>query len=209
MSVVFTTYSEQFIMLCADKQATNMKTGEICIDGVTKIERWAPYMAVGRAGNKQLGDLVVSAVHSVVDENGGPATYTVEDMSDLVCQGFYAIKDEYTDMPSGLSAQFVVAGKLANGKLGIGSIYADDKGADLEIYEGKEVPSTVIFAPEDMTDEECNQLFQKALINSRNKKSPHGNPLETIHRKAVRYVSEQSKYVGHKSDFILITPDSK
>lgn len=47
MSVVFTTYSDQFIMLCADKQSTNMKTGEVHDSAVTKVERWAPYMAIG------------------------------------------------------------------------------------------------------------------------------------------------------------------
>lgn len=47
MSVVFTTYSDQFIMLCADKQSTNMKTGEVHDSAVSKVERWAPYMAIG------------------------------------------------------------------------------------------------------------------------------------------------------------------
>lgn len=204
MSVVFTTYSDQFIMLCADMQSTNMKAGEVHDSAVTKVERWAPYMAIGWAGNAALASAIVDAVHHVAEENG-ISGYTVEEMSDMFCQCFYAAKDEYTNMPAGLSVQFMVAGKLSNGNLGVGSIYANDDGPDLEIYEGTNLPSTTIFAPEDMTNDECNLLFQKAIANTRNKHTHQRNPLEMIHRKAVRYVSERSKYVSHKSDFVLIT----
>ena len=207
MSVVFTTYSDQFIMICADKQATNMRTGEIST--TTKTERWAPFMAVPWAGNGTLGKMIADAVHGFAAQEKRIADYTVEEISDMFCQCFYAAKDEYPDMPAGIVVKFIIAGKLENGKLGVGSIYANDEGPDLEIYEGKPMPSTVIFAAEDMTDDECNQLFQKAIVNCKNQKTHQRNLLEMVHRKAVRYVSERSKFVSHKSDFIEITLSSK
>jgi len=204
MSVLFTTYCNQFIVLCADKQITNMNTGKKEKSKTKKIEQWAPFMAVGYTGNAVLGQIILDTVHRFTEQNG-ICNYSVEDMSDMFCQCFYAVKDEYTALPSGLCVQFMIAGKLANGTLGIGSIYANDDDPDLEIYEGKQYPSTVIFAPEDMTDDECNQLLQKAINNS--KHTQHKSPIEILHRQAVQYVSDHSKFVGAESDFIMITKD--
>ena len=83
-------------------------------------------------------------------------------------------------------------------------IFVKDDTADVELYESKAMPVTLIQPPADMTCEECNQLFQKATFNVKNKKMSKLGIMEEIHRKAVRYVSEHSKYVGPKSDYIVI-----
>jgi hypothetical protein len=55
-----------------------------------------------------------------------------------------------------------------------------------------------------MSVDECNLLFNQAVKFGFSKKKHYYSPLETAHRKAVQLVSKQSKWVGHKSDFIII-----
>ena len=62
MSVIITTYSDKFIMMCADRQETNMVTGEIDKDAVTKIEKWTPTIAVGASGNKGVNRVIKESV---------------------------------------------------------------------------------------------------------------------------------------------------
>ena len=131
--------------------------------------------------------------------------HILKEIADLFCQCYYAAVETQTNMPHDIHAQFVVAGKLPDGNLGVYDILVRDDTADIELYESKVMPATLIQSPADMACDECNQLFQKATFNVKNKKMSKLGIMEEVHRKAVRYVSERSKYVGPKSDFIVIT----
>jgi len=203
MSVVFTTVTEEYIVLCADKQVTNMGTGEAQVNVATKIEKWTPSIGVGWAGNAALADIIISAVKGVVGKTK-INSFTLEDLADLFAQAYYAARDEYPDMPADAIAKFAVTGRLSTGKLGIIQIIDGNDIADTEVFEAQPHPITLIFDPEDLSSEECNQLLTKALVNTRNKKTYGQDLLETAYRKAVRYVSEHSKYVGPKSDYLII-----
>lgn len=205
MSVLYATITQDAIYLCADKLMVNMQTGEASPMPVRKVYSWSPSVAVGGTGNGTLTELIISGVHQYIQANGGVKVYTLKDIADLFCQCYYATVETQTNMPQDAYAQFVVAGKLPAGNLGLFDIFVKDDTADVELYESKAIPSTLIQAPADMTCVECNQLFQKATFNVKNKKMSKLGIMEEIHRKAIRYVSENSKYVGPKSDFIVIT----
>lgn len=205
MSVLYATITQDTISLCADKLAVNMITGEANPMPIRKIHSWSPKVAVGGTGNATLDELIISTVHQHIKGNGGIATFALEEIADLFCQCYYAAVETQANMPKDVYAQFVVAGKLSNGNLGIFDILVKDNIADMELYEAKAMPATLILPPVDMTQDECNRLFQKAINNTKNKKKNKHGIMEDIHRKAVRYVSESSKYVGPKSDFIVIT----
>lgn len=130
--------------------------------------------------------------------------FSLEEIGDLFSQAYYAAKDENPNMPESIFAQFIVAGVLSSGKLGAAQIVIENGEADMEIIEASAKPATIIFGPGDISDEECNQLLQKAIMNSKNKRTHQKDLLEVVHRKAVRYVSERSKFVGPKSDYIFI-----
>ena len=202
MSVLIATITDRFIALCADKWKTILKTGEK--EETTKIEQWSSGIAVGGTGNAVLDELVISTVGDYVKEHG-IENFTLEEIGDLFGQAYYAVKDENPEMPENIFAQFIVAGVLSGEKLGAAQIVIDNGIADMEIIEAMEVPATIIFGPGDISDDECNQLFQKAIRNSKNKNTYQKDLLEVAHRKAVRYISERSKFVGPKSDYIFIT----
>jgi len=203
MSVEFTTITDRFIALCADKQETNMRTGEKNISAATKVEKWSPEIAVGWCGNSDLANIILTAVKGYVGENGLD-NFTLEELADWFAQTYYAARDEYQDMPANIVAKFVVAGRMPNGNFAAIQIIDGNDVADVEIFEARPTPITLIFEPEDLSSEVCNNLFSKAITNSKNKNTHGQSMLEAVHRKAVRYVSEYSKYVGHKSDYIII-----
>lgn len=204
MSVVIATLTDRFIALCADKQTTNMKTGEINSNATTKIELWAPCIAIGWAGNFPLARLMLQAVKNVVLD-AGCNTYSLEEIADLFAQAYYAAQDEYSDMPATVTAKFMVAGKLINGKLGVIQVTAGNGVSDVETIEAGSTPASLIFDPEDLSQEKCNQLLTKAILNTNHSKCANQHPIERAHRLAVQYISSRSKYVGHHSDYIFIT----
>ena len=110
-------------------------------------------------------------------------------------------------MPKEARAEFVVAGRLSDGRVGAVQIVVGNDEADLEVIVSNGMPTTLIFAPADMTHAECNKLFQKAIRNTRNKNTHQRDLIEAAHRKAVRYVSEHSIFVGPKSDYIVLKPN--
>ena len=201
MSVVFTTISENFIALCADKQRINAVTGKV-IDDMTKIEKWAPQLAVGVSGNLALGELVRTTVHQFVTESG-ISNFGVEEIADLFIQSYQNTLANH-NTPEDIISKFIIAGKLANKKLGAVVIRVGADTADKETFEASKVPATLILEPADLSSEQCNMLLAKALKNVEGKYLK--NPLESIHRRAVRNVSEHSQYVSKDSDFLLITP---
>lgn len=205
MSVLYATLTQNAIYLCADKLSVNMQTGESDPVPFRKIHSWSPTVAVGGTGNAVLTELIISGVHQYVKANGGINEFSLEEIANCFCQCYYAAVETQTNMPKDTHAQFVVAGKLPNGNLGMFDIFVKDDSADMELYEAKAIPSTLIQVPTDMTRDMCNQLFQKAISNVKNKKMSMQGMMEEAHRKAVRYVSECSKYVGPKSDFIVIS----
>ena len=206
MSVLFTTILHDSIILCADKLVTNAITAEVQHESANKIELWSPTVAVGGTGSKDLSDLIISNVHKYVHEIGLD-NLTLEELADLFAQCYYATREVYTDMPRETLGKFMVAGKLSSGKIGAIQILVSNDVAETNVIEASEMPVTIIFAPTDVTDEVCNQLFQKAIRNTRNKNTHHRDLIEATHRKAVRYVSEHSKFVGPKSDYIVIKPN--
>lgn len=201
MSVVFTTVTVDSIAMCADKQYTNMLTKEKN-DEATKIEKWSHSLAVGYAGNFALVDEIKRCVKSIVFEKGIDR-YTLEEIADLFAQGYYAFQDEY-DVPSGIVGKVIVAGVLENGSMGAATIFMMDGVPDTEFYSATESPMTFIFAPEDMDEEGCNQLFGKAIKDTLRQKKLFYDIIESSHRKAVRYVAEKSEFVGYKTDFLMI-----
>ncbi len=186
MSVVFTTISDKFIAMCADKSE----------DTMPKIEKWAPHIAVGMSGNLALGELVRTTVHQFVSESG-IANFAVEDIANLFSQRYNTIEDT-----AARPTKFIVAGKLANKKLGAVVVRFGENGVDTETFTASQVPATLILEPADLSAEECNMLFAKALKNVEGKYLK--NPLESIHRRAVRNVSEHSRLVSKESDYLLI-----
>ena len=207
MSVLFATITRNTIVLCADKLTANAVTGTFESDSVRKIEKWSPTIAVGGTGSKALYDIIISSVHDHV-KGIGFDKFSLEEIADLFGQCYYAIREAYTDMPKDALGKFIVAGKLSNGNVGAIQVKVANDEAEADVIESTEMPITLIFAPADMTDDECNQLFQKALHNTKNKKTHNRDLIEAVHRKAVRYVSEHSKFVGPKSDYIVLTPNN-
>ena len=204
MSVIITVYSDRFIAMCADRQETNMETGEINKDAITKIKKWTPTIAVGSSGNKGIQNVIIDCVHNYFDEEG-IENFTLEEIGDTFAQAYYAALDELPEMPRNAFANFVIGGKLSTGHLGIVSVIVGNEIADMEVYSS-DLGQSLIYAPEDMTSEECNALFNKALKNTSNKSNKHiKDPFETTFRKAVGYISKESKFVSHKTDYLIIT----
>lgn len=206
MSVLFATITPDTVILCADKLATHSKTGEAQTEPVNKIELWSPTIAIGGTGIKTLRDIIISGVRGFVEENGIDS-FTLEEIADLFGQCYYSSRELYKDMPKEARAEFVVAGRLSDGRVGAVQIVVGNDEADLEVIVSNGMPTTLIFAPTDMTHAECNELFQKAIRNTRNKNTHQRDLIEAAHRKAVRYVSEHSIFVGPKSDYIVLKPN--
>lgn len=199
MSVVFTTISNNFIALCADKQ--RIHPDDTITATATNIEKWAPHLAVGMAGDINLGEYVRSTVHKYVTENG-ISNFGVNEVADLVIHGYHSAVENGTVAMSE-TARFIVAGKMAEGGLGAIVIKLTENRADSESYKAAKVPATLILEPEDLSAAECNMLLAKALKNVEGRYLK--NPLESIHRRAVRNVSEHSEFVSKESDYLLIT----
>ena len=201
MSVVFTTISDKFIAMCADKQRIIPATGETKED-MTKIEKWTASVSVGMSGNLSLGEYIRSTVHRYITENGID-NFGVEGIADLFCQHYNNLVKDGGVAPS-TASKFIIAGKFSSSKFGAVVINAGGESAESEVFEASKVPATLILEPEDLSAAECNMLLGKAL------KSVEGkylrNPLESIHRRAVRNVSEHSKFTGKDSDFLIIIP---
>ena len=206
MSVLFATITPDTIMLCADKLATHSKTGEAQTELVNKIEQWSPTIAIGGTGIKTLRDIIISGVHGFVEENGID-NFALEEIADLFGQCYYSSRELYPDMPKEARAEFVIAGKLSDGHMGAIQVIVGNDEADIETIVSNGMPTTLIFAPADMSHAECNELFQKAIRNTLNKNTHQRDLLEAAHRKAVRYVSERSKFVGPKTDYIVLKPN--
>lgn len=206
MSVVIATITDKQVILCADKQVTNMQTGEVKSDGATKIEKWSSSVGVSCCGNGALCEVILNAVRRYVAEEGGVDNFDLEDIADFFAQAYYAAVEEYSNMPSNIISKFIVAGKLSSGKVGVIELLLKDGIADAESIVAKELPVTLFHEPEDMSGEECNLLFQKAIAYTKKNNKYHQDPSESIHRRTVRYISERSKFVGHKSDYLVIRP---
>ena len=187
MSVIFTTISDKFIAMCADKEENS----------VPKIEKWGVHIAVGMSGDVAAGEYVRSTIHQFVADSG-ISNFSAEDIANLFAQRCKSVEEL-----SG-TTKFIVAGQLTNKKLGAVVVRANETKVDTEIFESGKVPATLILEPDDLTVDQCNLLFGKALKNVEGKFLK--NPLESIHRRAVRNISEHSKYVNKESDYILITP---
>lgn len=186
MSIIFTTISDKFIAMCADREEKSPP----------KIEKWAIHLAVGVDGDMTTGEYVRSTVHQFVSQSG-ISNFSAEDIANLFAQKCEAA-GEFSKV-----TKFIVAGRLANKKLGAVVIRAGESKVDSETFQSGKVPATLIFEPDDLSVEECNILFAKALKNVEGKFLK--NPLESIHRRAVRNISEHSKFVNNESDYILIT----
>lgn len=186
MSVVFTTISDKFIAMCADRAENT----------APKIEKWAAHITVGMSGNTPDGEFIRSSVHQFVAESG-IANFAVEDVANLFSQKCSGLE---TDRP----VKFIIAGRLSDKKLGAVVIRADASNVDSETFTAGKVPATLILEPEDMSVDRCNMQFGRALKNVEGKYLK--NPLESIHRRAVRNVSEHSRCTAKESDYILVTP---
>ena len=187
MPVVFTTISDKFIAMCADKSENE----------APKIEKWSAHIAVGMSGDMAAGEYVRSTVHQFATESG-ISNFNAEDIANLFVQKCGTI-DNTTE-----TTKFIIAGKLANKKLGAVVVRADGNRADSETFESGKVPATLILEPADLSVEQCNIQFGKALKNVEGKFLK--NTLESIHRRAVKNVSELSEFVNRESEYILITP---
>lgn len=206
MSVLFATITPDSVILCADKLATHSKTGEKQVAPVNKIEQWSPTVAIGGTGIKTLCEIITSGVRGFIEENGLDQ-FTLEEIADLFGQCYYSSRELYPDMPKEARAEFVIAGKLSDGHIGAIQVIVGNDEADIETIVSNGMPTTLIFAPADMSHAECNELFQKAIRNTLNKNTHQRDLLEAAHRKAVRYVSERSKFVGPKTDYIVLKPN--
>lgn len=186
MSVVFTTISDKFIAMCADKGRQ-----------MPVIEKWAPQLAVGMAGDLSFGEYVRSTVHRFVTESG-ISNFGVEDIASLFVQ-----QCKVTETAAE-TTKFIIAGRLADKKPGAVVIRVTPGNVDTETITATNVPATLILEPADLSVDRCNMLFGKALKNVEGKFLK--NPLESIHRRAVRNVSEHSSIVAKEADYILILP---
>lgn len=185
MSVVFTTISDKFIAICADKSQP-----------MPIIEKWAPHIAVGMSGDCAMGEYVRSSVHQFVTESG-ISNFVVEEIANLFVQTCNPYSEE-------TETKFIIAGKLSDKKLGAVVIRVSGGAVDTETFRGANVPATLILEPSDLSVDRCNMLFGKAIKNVEGKFLK--NPLESIHRRAVRNVSEHSNFVSKEADYILMTP---
>lgn len=186
MSVVFTTISDKFIAMCADKSRP-----------MPIIEKWAPHIAVGMSGNFTFGEYVRSAVHQFVTESG-ISNFGAEEIANLFAQQCSSFAEE-----NETETKFIITGKLSDKKPGAVVIRAGGGAVDTETFHSANVPATLILEPADLSVDWCNTLFGKALKNVEGKFLK--NPLESIHRRAVKNVSEHSRCVSKESDYIILT----
>ena len=200
MSVVFTTISNKFIALCADKQRIHAD-GTVTATA-TNIEKWTPHLAVGMVGDINLGEYVRSTVHKYLSENVF-SNFSINEVADLFIQYYHSAVENDTVSISE-KARFIIAGKLADNGMGAIVIKLEENKTDSETYQATNVPATLILEPSDLSANECNMLLAKALKNVEGRYLK--NPLESIHRRAVRNVSEYSNFASKESDYLLITP---
>lgn len=204
MSVVFVSLSNKFVALCADKQATNMKNNKKINSNIVKVEKWSNSIATGICGNLGLCQMILDSVHKAVIEEG-IENHLLEDISDLICDGYEYVLELYSEeeLPRDTVSKFVLAGKLKNGNLGVITIDARNGNIEKHIEEASNGTKTLILEPTDVSSFECNQLFSRAIATT-TKPNKNQDMLETIHRKAVSFVSKRSKFVGYSSDYVII-----
>lgn len=190
-------------MLCADKRSINTDTGEIASEDESKIEKWSPKTAVGYVGSPGLAKRIISAVHAMVNETGIDK-YSVEEIGNMMIQCYYALMDMDKDVPRDIVAIIVVAGRMSNGKMGVAISTLTNGIADFEIYEGDDSIKTIILEPNDVPEGACYQMFEEAIMETQNARFLFTDPVEMYHRRTVVKVSERSKQVGPKADYIYI-----
>ena len=206
MSVIFAVIHEDFISMCADRQGTNLKTLEADSEQYNKIYQWSPYVGAGFAGNKLIGRHLIESLHNFLHESG--ESYELEDLPDYVVAGYQTLREVHEFIRDEDHAECIFAGTLSTGKLGL--VWTRVGGGEpvTEIYDITSQP-IVVATPADLTHAEAYQLFKKAVQNTVHKKNRNLDVFEASLRKAVRYVSEHSTFVGHKSDYIVIHPNPK
>ena len=206
MSVIFATIHDGFIAMCADKQATNLTSLEPLPKQVTKIHLWSPSIGVGAAGNYFVGKQILEAIHDALPD--GVENYSLEELSDYVFDTYQILRETYDFVQDEDYAECIFAGTLSTGNLGI--IYTKVGGGNFikETYDITAQP-IVLANPIDISFEETQSLYRSAVQNTVGKKTRNMDVFEASLRKAVRYVSERSKYVGHKSDYFIVTPYKK
>ncbi len=203
MSVLFATYSEHYIILCADKQATNTKNAKAGKAQETKVEKWLSELAVGYSGNMKLANIIRSAVHSLIDEKV-VEDYSVEAVAQLFEDAYPAAKEVYPDMRADVVVKFAVAGKTKDGKNGVAEVYISDAETLTTVHVCKNAPMTMVFEPDDVAPEVCSELFERATVTSKNTNMNFMDLMVLIHQKAVRFVSLRSKYVSAKADVVIL-----
>ena len=134
--------------MCADKEENS----------APKIEKWAVHIAVGMSGDVAAGEYVRSTIHQFVADSG-ISNFSTEDIANLFAQRCKSVEEL-----SG-TTKFIVAGQLTNKKLGAVVVRANGTKVDTEIFESGKVPATLILEPDDLTVDQCNVLFGKALKN--------------------------------------------
>lgn len=203
MSVLFATYSEHFVIMCADRQATNIKTGKAAKQLETKVEKWLPQLGVGFCGNMAFGKIIRDAVHHLIDA-GQVEDYTIEAVAKLFEEGYGAAREVYPEAPENIVVKFAIAGESREGLFGVAEVYMDAEGPQTAIHVSKHAPKTMIFEPDDVSAEVCNEMMEKALATSRNTNMDFMDLMCLAHQKAVRFVSLRSKLVSAKSDVIVV-----
>lgn len=192
--------------MCADRQTSNAFTGEVLKEDTTKIKKWSSTIAVGGCGYAKLSESVMDYAPICIEENGGLGNYALEEIGELFCELYRAAFDDVPEMPQNINAQWAIAGRLSNGTLGVIQVFVQNGKIDKDIHIGTPTPKTLIFGPGDISDNECGMLYAKAMRFFQTKKPKHNMDIqEAIHRKAVSYVAERSRFVGSKSDYLTIT----
>lgn len=203
MSVIFALIhdNDDVISLCADKQATDLSAEKASPDLVTKIHKWTPHIGVGHGGNYFIGNEILRTIHDGLPE--ALDSYKLEELADFVFDLYPTLRENYDFIKDEDHAECIFAGTLSTGKLGL--IYTRVGGGDpiKYVYDYETAP-TVMVLPYDMEMDECESLLQKAIKNTVNKKVHTRDIYEASLRKAVRYVSEHSEWVGHNADYFTV-----
>lgn len=210
MSVLFALIQEDFIALAADTQATNITTLKPEPGEIHKIYQWSPYVAASGGGNYFLYKTIINSMYEAIHLAG--TEYILEDLGELAVEAYKLVRENYDFVTDEDYAKIAFAGTLSNNQLGIITVEIDGPNTSVNTFDISEQP-VVIVRPEDLSKEETFELFKKATHDTVNddyyKNLAHIDMVTKSLRKAVRYVSEHSKYVGRKSDYLVIKPQPK
>ena len=105
------------------------------------------------------GEFIRSSVHRFVAETG-IANLNVENIADLFVQQCSTLAE-----PVAETTKFIIAGRLADKKPGAVAIRVSGGRVDTELFAASDMPATLIFEPDDLSVEQCNMLFGKAIKN--------------------------------------------